>query len=173
MITVEQLKKIVPFHNKKYSESIANALNVCMREFEINTRLRVCAFIAQLAHESGSFTYVKEIASGAAYEGRKDLGNTQPGDGVRYKGRGWIQITGRANYLQCGKALSLDLISKPELLEQIENAAKSAGWFWKSRGLNEIADKEDFKLITEKINGGYNGLPDRLQFYEKAKEVIK
>jgi putative chitinase len=171
MIKKDQLIKIVPYGKSKV-DLYLEPLNKAMAEFEINNKLRMAAFIAQIAHESGSFRYVEEIASGTAYEGRKDLGNVKPGDGARFKGRGLIQITGRANYEKCGKALGLDLINNPELLEQSINAVRSAAWFWKTNGLNELADKDQFKQITKKINGGYNGLADREAFYKKALLVL-
>lgn len=147
-------------------------LNDAMREFEIATYLRAAAFIAQLAHESAELRYFEEIASGKAYEGRKDLGNTQPGDGVKYKGHGPIQITGRANHAACGKALGLDLINNPTLITQPENAFRSAGWFWDTRNLNALADGRLFKAITKKINGGFNGLADRQKYYDRALRAI-
>jgi putative chitinase len=147
-------------------------LNEAMAEYEINTPLRQAAFLAQIAHESGELRYVREIASGEAYEGRADLGNTKAGDGKRFRGRGLIQVTGRANYEACGKALGLPLLDFPEMLELPTYAAKSAAWFWKSRGLNELADNGSFKEITKKINGGYNGWTDRQKFYERAKAVV-
>lgn len=148
-------------------------LNATMKEFEIDkTPVRESMFLAQIAHESGGFHYVRELASGDAYEGRADLGNDEPGDGVRYKGRGLIQITGKANYRACGAALDLDLISNPELLEQPDAAARSAGWFWASRHLNELADKGDFIAITKRINGGLNGLPDRQAYLTRAEAVL-
>ena len=143
-------------------------LNAAMHEFHINSPIRQAAFIAQIAHESGELRYVEEIASGSAYEGRKDLGNTQPGDGMKYKGRGLIQITGRNNYLECGKALGVDLVTQPELLETNDLACRSAAWFWASHGLNDLADKGDFERITKRINGGYNGLKERQAYYAKA-----
>jgi len=144
-----------------------------MKEFEIDqTGPREAMFIAQLCHESGGFRYVEELASGEAYEGRKDLGNTEEGDGVRFKGRGLIQITGRENYRACGDALGVDLLSDPPLLERPDLACRSAAWFWHKRGLNELADKGDFRTITKRINGGLNGWADRLAFYEKAQEVL-
>lgn len=161
----------MPYAGKR-AETFLEPMNAAMDEFEINTPARQAAFLAQIAHESGSLRYVKEIASGDAYEGRGDLGNTQEGDGVRFKGRGLIQITGRANYAQCGAALGLDLLAEPELLETPENACRSAAWFWHSRGLNELADAGEFRLITKRINGGYNGLSDRQAYYIKAKEVL-
>jgi putative chitinase len=137
---------------------------------------RKSAFIAQIAHESGQFNYVTEIASGSAYEGRKDLGNTIVGDGVKFKGRGLIQITGRANYGLCSTALtgsSHTFIDNPELLATPLYACLSAGWYWNSRGLNTLADMGDFMGITKRINGGTNGLASRLEFWERAKKSIK
>lgn len=129
-------------------------------------------FLAQLLHESGEFRYVKELASGQAYEGRKDLGNNHPGDGVKYKGRGLIQITGRANYEKCGKALGLELIDHPELLEQPAHAVSSAVWFWHSKGLSELATRGDYMGITKRINGGTNGWADRLACLERVKRAF-
>ena len=149
-----------------------DSLNAAMTEFEINSAVREAAFLSQVAHESGQFRYVRELASGAAYEGRADLGNTQPGDGVRFKGRGLIQITGRANYIAAMLALDIDCVNHPELLETPINACRSAAWFWKLHGLNELADSGDFERITRRINGGTNGEADRLAIWEVAKEVI-
>ncbi len=176
MITTEQLKLIMPFSKK--TDIFCLPLNNAMKEFEICYRLRICAFIAQLAHESGSLNYVKELSAGHDYDiGAKAvrLGNTpeDDGDGEKYKGRGLIQVTGKANYEACSKALGMDFINKPELLELPEWATKSAAWFWKTNGLNELADKEYFRSITKRINGGYNGLVERQAFYAKALTVIK
>ncbi len=173
MITIEQLKAIMPHSVSLKRNNFIEPINEAMREFNINTRLRICAFLAQIAHESASLNYVEEIASGSAYEGRKDLGNIHEGDGVRFKGRGLIQITGRANYLEVSKAFGMDFISNPELLESYEYAVKSAAWFWARHGLNELADIPDFLKITKVINGGKNGLASRESFYNKALEIIK
>lgn len=173
MITLDQLKKIVPYAGPRAHVFLA-PLNDAMTEASINTPLRQAAFIAQLAHESGSFRYVCELSSGTAYEGRADLGNTQPGDGARFKGRGLIQITGRANYRACSVVLYGDerLLDHPELLEQPMDACRSATWFWNSRNLNPLADAGSFRAITRAINGGFNGLAERQGFYEKAKAVL-
>jgi predicted chitinase len=144
-----------------------------MKEHDINTPKRQAAFLAQLAHESRELRYMEEIASGAAYEGRKDLGNTQPGDGKRYKGRGPIQLTGRANYRAAGKALGLDLEEHPEKAATPDLGCRVAGWFWTTRGLNALADRGDFKQITRRINGGYHGLANRQRYYQRALEVLK
>lgn len=104
------------------------------------------------------------------YAGR--MGNTAPGDGWKYRGRGLIQLTGKTNYRLCGEALGLDLLGRPELLEEPEHACMAAGWFWKSNGLNELADKGDIEGITRRINGGINGMADRKALYERALKVL-
>ena len=147
-------------------------LNAAMAEFGIDTPLRQAAFLAQVGHESGQLRYVRELASGAAYEGRADLGNVLAGDGVRFKGRGLLQVTGRANYAACGVALGLDLLAAPQLLEQAVAACRSAGWFWQSRGLNRLADAGDQERVTRRINGGVNGLTERLALYQTARKVL-
>ncbi len=157
---------------KSRVELFAVPLNAAMMEFNISTKARQAAFLSQVGHESGQLRYVRELASGEAYEGRKDLGNTQPGDGMRYKGRGLIQITGRANYKACGDALGYDLLAHPEFLESAVLACRSAAWFWRSRGLNELADAGDQVKVTRRINGGTNGLADRLALYERARQVL-
>ncbi|WP_219117024.1 glycoside hydrolase family 19 protein [Janthinobacterium sp. UMAB-56] len=170
-MTLDQLIKIMPNARAKAGIFLL-ALNAAMAEFGINTPARQASFLAQLAHESGQLLYVRELASGAAYEGRRDLGNTQPGDGVRFRGRGLIQVTGRTNYAACGKALGLDLLAKPELLEQTVNACRSAGWFWQSRGLNALADAGDQVAVTKRINGGANGLAERQAYFKVAQRVL-
>lgn len=174
-MTLDQLKKIVPYAGQRAGVFLP-ALNEAMADFDIDAPIRQAAFVAQIAHESGSFRYVKEIASGEAYEGRADLGNTMAGDGVRYKGRGLVQVTGRANYAACSEALYGDpsiLLDHPGLLETVIGACQSAAWFWKSRGLNELADAGEFRTVTKRINGGFNGYADRLAFYDRAKEVLE
>ena len=171
MLDEATLLKIMP-HAKSRVQEFLEPLNAAMREFHINTPERQAAFLAQIAHESGELRYVKELASGAAYEGRASLGNTQPGDGMRYKGRGLIQITGRNNYHECGKALGVDLITNPELLETNDLACRSAAWFWASRGLNDLADKGDINRICRRINGGLNGYQERLVYHARAKTAL-
>lgn len=172
MISTSQLKSIMPYASNERVKSFIEPLNRAMERYHIDTPLRAAAFLAQVAHESGSLRYVHELASGAAYEGRKDLGNTNAGDGVKYKGRGLIQLTGRANYSLLSKAFGVDFLSNPLLLEGPEFASLSAGWFWHAKGLNALADKQDFRLITKRINGGYNGEAERNKFYEIAKKVL-
>lgn len=159
---------------QKWAVAIADA----MLSGQINTRLRKSAFLAQIGHESGSLVYVKELGGPryfAKYDGRKDLGNTQPGDGARFAGRGLIQVTGRSNYAKASQALFGDdrLLRTPELLEQPAWAAKSAVWFWSSRNLNALADADRFTDMTKVINGGTNGLEDRKARYRLALSVLK
>jgi putative chitinase len=174
-ITEQQLQRIMPNAGRQAGVFVP-VLNTAMSKYGIVNRLRVAAFIAQVGHESGQLRYVREIwgptAQQAGYEGRADLGNTMPGDGSKYRGRGLIQITGRANHAACGEALGLDLINQPELLEQPQHAAMSAAWFWSTKGLNALADQGEFVKITRRINGGVNGLADRQALYEKALKVL-
>lgn len=172
LISKEQLQRIYREADPKRIERFLGHLNRTLEEFEINTPQRIRMFLAQIGHESGQLSYVRELASGEAYEGRKDLGNTEPGDGVRFRGRGLIQITGRANYALLSLALGLPLLEKPELLEEDENAVRSAGWFWYKNNLNTLADMGMFQKITRRINGGLNGYADRFKLYQRALEVL-
>jgi putative chitinase len=172
-VTESELLAILPYAKPRIA-AFFSPLCAAMVESEINSKGRQAAFIAQIGHESGQLRYVRELASGEDYEGRKDLGNTEPGDGVRFKGRGLIQITGRVNYLHCSQGLFSDdrLIQFPELLEDPVNACRSAAWWWKAHHLNELADAGNMYQITRVINGGTNGLADRLALYKTAKEVL-
>ncbi len=165
-----------PPERRPPSRRFVPALNTAMDRFGIVGTPRVAAFIAQVGHESGQFRWAEGVwgptAQQVGYEGRADLGNTVPGDGSKYRGRGLIQITGRANYAACGEALGLDLINNPQLLELPQHAAMSAAWFWSMKGLNTLADQGDFVKITRRINGGINGLEDRLLLWDKAKKVL-
>lgn len=171
MITSDQLRQIMPNATHRI-DTFLDPLNAAMEEFEINTPKRQAAFLGQISHESGELRYVQEIASGGAYEGREDLGNIEPGDGIKYKGRGLLQITGRYGYEQCGTALGLDLIDNPELLELPDNACRSASWWWWKHGCNQLADAENYALITRRINGGMNGYADRVVYWERAQDAI-
>jgi putative chitinase len=122
---------------------------------------RLAHFLGQLIHESGSFRYMEEIASGAAYEGRADLGNRESGDGKRFKGRGPIQITGRANYRYFGRKIGIDLERHPEIAAKPSIGLHLALEYWADRKLNALADTDSLEAITRKINGGTNGLSDR------------
>ncbi|MCM8910915.1 glycoside hydrolase family 19 protein [Pseudomonas putida] len=178
-ITPQQLLQILPNAGPK-AGVFAPVLNTAMGARGIVTPARQAAFIAQIGHESGQFRYVRELGNDK-YLAKYDtgtlaarLGNTPAadGDGQKYRGRGLIQITGRDNYQDCGEALGLDLVNQPELLELPQHAAASAAWFWQSRGLNTLADRGDFVGITRKINGGVNGIADRMALWEKARKVL-
>lgn len=171
MMTLDQLRQIMPLARQR-ALTFLEPLNATMAEFEINTPARQASFLSQIGHESGQLRYVRELASGEAYEGRKSLGNTHHGDGVRYKGRGLIQITGRTNYTACMLALDVDCVERPELLELPINACRSAGWFWQSHGLNALADAGDQIAVTRRINGGTNGLADRLALFGAAQRAL-
>lgn len=172
MVTRDELLVIMPGSENRVDKFLP-FLNQYAERFQVDTTLRFAHFIAQVAHESGSLRYVRELGSGMKYEGRKDLGNTKPGDGPRYKGRGFLQITGRKNYQIVGEALGLNLIDNPQLLEQPEWAVASAFWFWDRHKLNTWADKDDVMTITKRINGGTNGLADRKKFLLAAKKIFK
>jgi putative chitinase len=172
MITKEMIKQIAPTSKNEIVDPLVKYLNKYLAKYEVNNFWRVSHFIAQAAHESASFRTLEEYASGAAYEGRKDLGNVNAGDGVRYKGRGIFQLTGRANYRDMSKKLGLDLEGKPELAESPEVSVLTALEYWKSRNLNALADSNDIMAITKKINGGFNGLDDRRRYFARCKEII-
>lgn len=147
------------------------AIKAAWQEFDIVNPTAQRMFLSQVAHESGRFKYMREIwgptPAQHKYEGRKDLGNNHVGDGFKYRGRGLVQITGRANYSTCGTALKLDLINHPELLEEPTNAVRSAAWYWTTHGCSQLAERGDFNGVTRRINGGTNGLEDRLKLYSK------
>lgn len=149
-----------------------NLLNTALPKYNINSPIRLSHFLAQIGHESLSFIYTQELASGAAYEGRKDLGNTQKGDGVRFKGRGLIQLTGRDNYAHYGKYIKVDLLKlgNEQLVATTPKYTLDVSlWFWNKRKLNNYADNDNLKAITRRVNGGYNGLKDRGLYLERAK----
>lgn len=148
-------------------------INQTLQRFDLDTLERRRMFLAQIGHESGQLRYQEELATGAGYEGRRDLGNTQVGDGVKYKGRGLIQITGRSNYALCALALDLPLLENPELLKSLPASIMSAGWFWNNNNLNSYCDKGDFYGLTKRINGGLNGINDRVLLYKRACEAIE
>ncbi|HXN32816.1 MAG TPA: glycoside hydrolase family 19 protein [Polyangiaceae bacterium] len=171
-LSYAQLHEIMPRLPNDKAVSYLSALNVTLVEAQITTPLRKAAFLAQLAHESVELRYFEEIASGEAYEGRNDLGNTEPGDGKRYKGRGPIQLTGRTNYRRAGQALGLDLEGQPETVATREVGFRVAGWFWTTHHLNAKADAGNFDAITRAINGGLNGKESRDAYYATAKRVL-
>ena len=174
-LTLDQLSTATGSHQRE-AEMFLPVIDAAMDEFEINTPARQAAFLAQIGHESGGLHWLREIwgptTAQERYEGRQDLGNTEPGDGYKYRGRGLVQITGRANYAEAGEALGVDFVNAPELLENPDQAARSAAWFWKRHGLNELADADDFYTITRRINGGTNGYDERVALWDAAKGVL-
>lgn len=154
----------------KYAKPLEDA---CIR-FGIVTTLQKSHFLAQVAHESDGFRTATEYASGAAYEGRRDLGNTEPGDGKRFKGRGLIQLTGRSNYRRYSLAMYADIrcLDRPQMVAELPDSALAAGWFWHVNGLNALADRDDVVAVTRRVNGGLNGLADRVKWLERAKDAF-
>lgn len=148
-------------------------LNDCLNRFQINTPPRMRHFLSQTAHESGGLRYLKELDSGDQYEGRKDLGNTHPGDGPKYKGAGVIQLTGRANY----QAFS-NFINDPKVMDGVDYVSttypfSSAGFWWHINNMNALCDRgASVEQITKRVNGGLNGLADRIAYYQKACKFI-
>lgn len=140
-------------------------------EYEVNTNLRRNYFLAQVAHESDGFRTTREYASGAGYEGRMDLGNTVEGDGVRFRGRGLIQLTGRANYRKYGEIMGIDIVSDPVSVERMPLALEISLAYWEDRNLNMLADKQDFRGVTRRINGGYNGMASREAYLRKFQRL--
>ena len=173
LLTVADVVAIAPRAPRETLNSLVPNLNRTLFEFEITTPLRQAHFMAQIAHESDEFNALEEYASGADYEWRDDLGNVFPGDGVRFKGRGLIQITGRTNYRDCGRALGVDLIANPKRLADPDLASRSAGWYWETRKLNPIADRDDIEAVTRIINGGLNGFNHRKELLHRAKTTLK
>ena len=198
-ITVQQLLQILP--NAGQSAGVfVPVLNTAMNRYQIVGAKRIAAFIAQVGHESCQLTrLVENLNYGAdalrktwpnrfdanmasalarkpeqianiAYANR--MGNSAPGDGWKYRGRGLIQITGKSNYRACGEALDLDLIAQPELLEKPQHGSMSAAWYWATNGLNTLADSGRFDAITQRINGGQTGAADRLALYTRALKVL-
>ncbi len=190
LITAEHLAAIAG-RTTPLMLALAEWLNATCPRYEIDTPQEYGHFLAQACHETDRFKTLREYASGRAYEGRADLGNTQPGDGVRFRGRGIFQTTGRANYLQLGirKGRRDLFINSPELLEQPEHAVWSACEFWRTRGLNDVANHADSDVLKKKyrrriidvspveyigiaINGGYNGMDERKRYYAIARRVL-
>lgn len=174
-IGLEAFRKAAGLSATKAQDWYPHVRAACL-EFNITAPVRLAAFLAQVGHESAGFQYTREIwgptRAQKRYEGREDLGNTKPGDGSRFRGRGLIQITGRANYQKASVALGIDAVANPQLLEEPAMAARSAGWWWAAHGCNELADSGGFVALTRRINGGTNGLDDRIERWERAKAVL-
>lgn len=182
-VTQADIIKLAKNPNTSFLPGLVAGFQAELPRYEINNPLRVSHFMAQCAHESANFRYLTELGSDSyfqRYEGRTGLGNTQPGDGARYKGRGIIQLTGRANYTRYGSLLGLDLVNNPDLAAKPENSVKIACEFWKQQTqharmtgvtMNQLADRDDITTITLRINGGLNGLTDRQAKLALAKTI--
>ncbi len=157
-------------------EQWAMPLSLACERYEINTPARLAAFLAQIGHESGKLQWTRELwgptGPQSRYDGRDDLGNAEPGDGYRYRGRGLIQITGRAGYRAASDALGHDFVVDPDALERAPWAAISAAWWWHAHGCNELADAGEFDRITRTINGGTNGADNRRRLWVRAKAAL-
>lgn len=175
MLTLTALAQIMPDAGDRVA-AFWPYLAKYMPMYGINTKLRETAFLATIAEESGELQYTREIwgptPAQRTYEGRIDLGNTEPGDGRRYKGRGLISITGRDNYRKASQALGIDYVTNPELMQYPDDATRTACWWWSAHGLNELADVPDFKAVTKRVNGGLTHFDRREAFYERALEVL-
>jgi len=178
-VDAQTMREIAPRFSGEWAErqtritaAVGEVLAPTLAAYAITTRLRIAHFLGQTCHEAAGFRTTEEFASGDAYEGRRDLGNTKPGDGRRYKGRGLIQLTGRANYRDTGKALNIDLENFPERALQPALSLSIACEYWKSRRINAAADNDDLITVTRLINGGLNGLDDRRERTTRAKAAI-
>lgn len=175
MITLDQVRwMLAPTPKHTLIADLYPFLEAACEEFEIDTELRQAHFLAQTAWETDRFCALEEYASGDAYDTREDLGNTpeRDGDGALYKGRGIMMLTGKSNVARCSAALFGDrnvLLDDPWLLsDDFETAVRSGAWFWFEHDLNRLADADDLRKITRKINGGTNGLDGRRRLYERA-----
>ena len=175
VITAAQFKQIVPQIHADRIALYLPFLNEAMLEFAITTPARCAAFLGQTAHESDGYATLREYATGKEYEGRADLGNTHSGDGVRFAGRGPIQVTGRYNYQAVSQALGFDFLTHPEQLEQPVYAFRGSAWWWNDHGLNALSDlntEDAYRKITQIINGGHKGIESRLAYWNRAKAAF-
>lgn len=200
-VSKDQLVAIMP-NAKGRCDTYLPLLNKYMQDFKINTPLRVAHFLAQIAHESAELkcteenlnysaealraTFPRYFSSAQAavyarkpqkigsrvYANRMGNGSEASGDGYKYRGRGFLQITGKANYATYKAFCGYDVVANPDLLAKPLGACRSACWWWQTHGLNELADKDDLRTITRTINGGFNGLQDREKYLKRAKKVI-
>jgi putative chitinase len=181
MITIDatMLRTIAPRYSGAHGDRqtaiiafLGGVIGETLNDHHIDTPLRAAHFLSQTCYESGGFSTMEEFADGSAYEGRADLGNIEPGDGVRFKGRGLMQLTGRANYAKYGRVMGRDFLTTPPVVAAPKTALSVACWYWSLHGLNALADADDIDGITRKINGGLNGLDGRNAFLITAKSML-
>jgi putative chitinase len=170
-IDPDGLKHVCPNLSDQQATVVAIGLGEAFHRYGIDTECRAAMAVAQWAEESDHFRTCEEYASGSAYEGRRDLGNIQRGDGVRFKGRGRIMITGRTNYAAMAKVLELDCIAHPELLAQSPHSEIASGQWWQDHDCNSFCDRDDFQGLTKRINGGLNGYDERCRLHKLAQQV--
>lgn len=174
LVTKAQLAGIWQCAESLIEDYEIDEMNACLQKYDITTTQRIRHFLSQTAHESGGGRYKKEIASGEAYNGRTDLGNTQPGDGPRYKGAGYLQTTGRYNYQRLS-----DYLGDPRVMEGVDYVAENypftaAGFWWDDNKMNDLCDSgADCYTVTLRVNGGTNGLADREHYYQLCIDYIK
>jgi putative chitinase len=166
------IRSICPRAKPPIAAGLVAAMPRVIEIAALSTPLRLAHFLAQVAHESDGLRTTVEYASGAEYEGRNDLGNTQRGDGQRFKGRGLIQLTGRSNYFAYGFELGINLVGHPNLAAQFPAAVLTAALYWRKRAINADADRDDVRAVTKKINGGTNGLASRSSYLSVAKRAL-
>ncbi len=178
-VDADFIRKVAPRFSGKPAEAqaaiisaIGPVLAATLERYDIGTPLRIAHFMGQVTHECAGFRTTQEFASGAAYEGRRDLGNTQAGDGRRFKGRGLLQLTGRANYKTYGEALGIDLVNQPERAAEPVLSLVIACEYWTRRAINKAADADDLVAATRLVNGGQNGLDERGAYLRKAKAAL-
>jgi len=173
-LTSNQLQQILG-RTPPNLQAFTTAFNDGFPRFEITTPQRVCHFLAQVAHETGGLRWLRELGDQAyftQYENRRDLGNTQPGDGYRYRGAGLLHTTGRYNFALISTSLGIDFLNQPDRLAELPHCVTAGLWEWQRRKLNQWADVDDVQTITRRINGGLNGLRDRLSYLQRAKLVL-
>lgn len=176
MLTHDQLVAIMPNAGAR-ADTFLVWLNQFMPEYGIQTKLRIAAFLGTIAEESGELRYTQELWGPTpiqeSYEGRADLGNSEPGDGAKYRGRGLIQITGRANYQAAQDALGQPYVDEPELMRSPAEATRTACWWWQAHGCNELADLPDFRAVTRRVNGGLTHFDRRERYYNAALAALQ
>jgi putative chitinase len=178
-VDAQTMREVAPTFSGELAErqhtivtAVGEVLADTLARYDITTRLRIAHFLGQTCHESAGFRTTEEFASGDRYEGNRDLGNTKPGDGRRYKGRGLLQLTGRANYREFGAKLGIDLEGDPERAAEPVLSLTIACEYWKKKRINVACDRDDVVAVTRLINGGQNGLPDRRTLTAKAKAAV-
>ena len=170
-ITAQQIRRIMPHARERRIGDFVRSFNAWSDTFGIDTPMKAAHYIGQVAQETGELRYLEEMADGRQYEGRKDLGNVEKGDGRRFKGRGYLQTTGRRNYQQYADSVYCrgDLMAHPERLARQPGCQKASMFFWMENGLNALAEKDDGHGVSRRINGGDNGMAQRLYYTRKAK----